>query len=198
MRFTSFIVAGVFAVAASAQSSTAAVTGTSVTSASPSQSAALTEIQECLAQCDPTDTKCRANCIAVPSPDNNSVIETTKCVADCPQGSGSASDNLAYGRCVDDCIAKYYFTSTGTPNAATSKAGNSDSSSSSPAVTHVPTTITSGGSTFVSTIASTASDSSDGPSTTSSSDSGAGVYGPAGTLGAGLSLFGLLAGFIAL
>lgn len=131
----------------------------------------------------------------MPSPDNASVNATTACVAACPQGNGTAADNQAYADCVDTCIGEYYFTSTGTPNLATSKAGNADTTAS---VTEVATTITSGGSTFVTSVPHTVSGASSKPSSTSSSDSGAGVYGPIGTIGTGLSLFGLLAGFIAL
>ncbi|TGJ88208.1 hypothetical protein E0Z10_g518 [Xylaria hypoxylon] len=190
MRFTPFIVAGVFAVAASAQTTTAAAS-TSV-SIDPAQSTAVSEIQACLAECDPTDTKCRANCISVPSPDNASVNATTACVAACPQGSGTAADNLAYADCVQKCIGEFYYTTSGTPNLATSNAANGDNSAS---VTNVPTTIVTDGSTIVTSVPRTATQASDSPSTTSSSEGAAAVYGPVGT---GLTLFGLLAGFIAL
>ncbi|KAI0542906.1 hypothetical protein GGR58DRAFT_1702 [Xylaria digitata] len=194
MRFTSFIVAGLFAVAASAQSSTTSTTAVASTTVSidPAQSSIASEIEQCLAKCDDSDTKCRANCIAVPSPDTQNVNATTACVADCPQGNGTAADNQAYADCVEKCIGDFYYTTTGTPNLATSNAGNSGST---PSVTNVATTITSGGSTFVTSVPSTASQASDAPSSTSSSEGGAAVYGPVGT---GLTLFGLLAGFIAL
>ncbi|KAI0109560.1 hypothetical protein GGR51DRAFT_99246 [Nemania sp. FL0031] len=189
MRFTSFIIAGLFAVAASAQTATSTAASTSV-SVDPAQSSAASEIEQCLAKCDDSDTKCRANCIAVPSPDNQNVNATTACVAACPQGNGTAADNQAYADCVDKCIGEYYYTSTGTPNLATS-AGSAVGSS----VTQVATTIVSDGSTFVTSVPSTAATGSNSAQSTSSSDSGAAVYGPVGT---GLSLFGLLAGFIAL
>ncbi|KAI0421020.1 hypothetical protein EKO27_g10460 [Xylaria grammica] len=194
MRFTSFIVAGLFAVAASAQSSTSSTTAVASTTVSvdPAQSSLASEIEQCLAQCDDSDTKCRANCIAVPSPDNQNVNATTACVAECPQGNGTAADNQAYSDCVQKCIGDYYYTTTGTPNLATSKAGNADGSAS---VTEVATTIVSGGSTIVTSVPHTVSQASDGPSSTSSSEGAAAVYGPVGT---GLTLFGLLAGFVAL
>jgi hypothetical protein len=193
MRFTSFIVAGIFAVAASAQSSTAAAGSTSVASSDPAQSSVASEIEQCLAKCDAVDTRCRANCIAVPSPDDQNVNETTKCVADCPQGNGTAADNQAYSDCVATCIGQYYYTTTGTPNLATSKAGGDSDGSAS--VTQIATTITSGGSTIVTSFASTATKDSNGPASTSSSDGAAAVYGP---VGSGLGLFGLLAAFAAL
>ncbi|KAI1115240.1 hypothetical protein F5Y14DRAFT_140380 [Nemania sp. NC0429] len=191
MRFTSFIVAGLFAAAASAQSATSTVASSSVASVDPAQSSAASEIEKCLALCDESDTRCRANCIAVPSPDNDNVNATTSCVAACPQGNGTAEDNTAYAKCVDGCIAEFYYTTTGTPNLATSKAGNDGSS-----VTLVPTTITTDGSTITTSVPVTSSGSGSANSaSTTSSDSGAAVYGP---VGAGLGLFGLLAGFIAL
>ncbi|KAI1826470.1 hypothetical protein F4861DRAFT_497364 [Xylaria intraflava] len=198
MRFTSFIVAGLFAIVASAQSSveetgsaTSSVASTTAASIDPAQSSEAAKIDQCLASCDASDTKCRANCIAVPSPDNANVNATTTCVAACPQGSGTPSDNQAYANCVNGCIAQFYFTSTGTPNLATSNAGNSAGAS----VTNVQTTITSGGSTFVTDVASTKGSSETAHPSTTSSKGGAAVYGPVGT---GLGLFGLLAGFIAL
>ncbi|KAI0409066.1 hypothetical protein F4802DRAFT_311019 [Xylaria palmicola] len=205
MRFTPFVVAGLFAVFASAQSSgpaetgssTTAVASSSVASADPAQSSAASAVEQCLAQCDPSDTKCRANCIAVPSPDTQNVNATTACVAACPQGNGTAADNQAYADCVEQCIGEFYYTTTGTPNLATSGAGNGGSGSGSASVTQVPTTITTDGSTITTSVPATvsASGNSDNPATTSSADSGAAVFGPVGT---GLSLFGLLAGFMAL
>ncbi|KAI0443125.1 hypothetical protein F4803DRAFT_332372 [Xylaria telfairii] len=191
MRFTSFIVAGLFAVAASAQSSVTETGSATSASVDPAQSSAASQIEQCLAKCDPSDTKCRANCIAVPSPDNQNVNATTSCVAACPQGDGSAADTQKYSDCVQDCIGKYYYTTTGTPNLATSQAGNNGDSAS---VTQIATTIVTDGSTIVTSVPSTVSSAS-GSSQTTSSDNGAAVYGPVGT---GLTLFGLLAGFIAL
>ncbi|KAI0508604.1 hypothetical protein F5B22DRAFT_649900 [Xylaria bambusicola] len=194
MRFTAFIAAGLFAVAASAQSSTSAGTAVASSTASvdPAQSSLAAQIQACLDDCDESDTRCRANCIAVPSPDTQNVNATTSCVAACPQGNGSKADNDAYADCVQGCIGQYYYTSTGTPNLATKAGGNS----ASEATGEVKTTITSGGSTFVTEVPKTASQASDAPaSTMTNSDNGAAVYGPIGT---GITFFGLLAGILAL
>ncbi|KAK5628124.1 hypothetical protein RRF57_003839 [Xylaria bambusicola] len=196
MRFTSFIVAGLFAVATSAQSSTA--TGTAVASSTasidPAQSSIAAQIQACLANCDESDTKCRANCIAVPSPDAQNVNATTSCVAACPQGNGTMADNDAYSDCVQGCIGEFYYTTTGTPNLATKAGGSASDATAS--VSEVKTTITSGGSTFVTEVPKTASQASDAPASTSTkSDNGAAVYGPVGT---GITFFGLLAGILAL
>jgi hypothetical protein len=125
------------------------------------------------------------------------VNKTTACVAACPQGSGTAADNQAYSDCVQGCIGQFYFTSSGTPNLATT---NSGGSSAVPSVTQIPTTITTDGKTFTTSIPSTVAPSqsesgSNSPTTTSSSKGGAAVYGPVGT---GLGFLGLLAGFIAL
>ena len=120
---------------------------------------------------------------------------TTSCVAACPQGNGTAADNQAYSDCVQECIGEYYYTSTGTPNLATSKAGDA-ASSATPSVTEVETTITSGGSTFVTSVPHTVTQASDAPASSSTnSDNGAAVYGP---VGAGITFFGLLAGILAL
>ncbi|KAI1322008.1 hypothetical protein F5Y16DRAFT_56455 [Xylariaceae sp. FL0255] len=197
MRFTSFIIAGLFAVATSAATTVASSTSTTV-STSSAQSSEAAQIQSCLAGCSPSDTKCRANCIAVPSPDTANVNATTSCVAACPQGNGTAADNQNYANCVSGCIGDYYYTSTGTPNLATSSgaSGSGASATATPSVTDIQTTITSGSSTITTSFTSTVSAASSSASPTSSSSKGAAaVYGP---IGSGLGLFGLLAGFIAL
>ncbi|KAI0197768.1 hypothetical protein F4808DRAFT_289820 [Astrocystis sublimbata] len=212
MRFSIFA-AGLFAAVASAQTSSPVETGSAtVTSAAtsvsidPAQSSAASELQMCLAACDPKDVNCRAKCVNVPSPDNTNVNATQACVTDCPKGNGTKADNDKYQDCVADCINKFYFTTTGgsSPNTPATTSGSdsdSDSTSSSVKVTQVPTTITSNGMTITTSIASTATvDSSDASSdsadaTTTNSDNGAAVYGPVGT---GFTLFGLLAGLLAL
>jgi len=192
MRYTSFIAAGLLAVSASAQTTT-------TSSAAATTSSALTEVEKCLNACDPADVDCRAHCIAVPSPDDDSVNATNECVKEkCGKSDGSAEENLAWGVCMQQCVEDYYFASTGTPNLTTGKAGGSDHTSA--AVTHVPTTFTSNGSTFTSTIASTPSDAPTesegaGPAETTTPGSAAAGYGPVGT---GMGLFALLAGVLAL
>uniref|UniRef100_L2FT91 Uncharacterized protein n=1 Tax=Colletotrichum fructicola (strain Nara gc5) TaxID=1213859 RepID=L2FT91_COLFN len=100
MRFTSILVAGVFAVAA---------------------------ITKCLAACPATDVNCQAKCIAVPSPNADQINKTTECVAACDQGDGSAAATEKFAKCRDGCISEYYFTSGGTPNPTGSSGGNSAS-----------------------------------------------------------------------
>ncbi|XXG99072.1 hypothetical protein Hte_005406 [Hypoxylon texense] len=226
MRF-SVIVAGLFAAAVSAQSdssSTAEVTTTtdvasssatdatstttdvasSTSNIDPAQDSAQAAMLACLNACDATDVNCQAKCIAVPSPDTQNVNSTTTCVAACPQGNGTAADNLAFADCVNDCIGQYYFTTSGTPNLASSTSGGSGSSGSTgavtPSVTAVESTVTSDGSTFVtsfsSTIAPSGSGSADSAQSTSSSSAGADMlFSP---VGSGVGLFSFLAAFLAL
>ncbi|KAI1137037.1 hypothetical protein F5Y05DRAFT_95363 [Hypoxylon sp. FL0543] len=224
MRF-SVVVAGLFAAVASAQSSTQ--TDTAVSSASPAasgsdsttaassttdvvasltsvsidpaQTSAQAAILQCLGACAADDVDCQAKCIAVPSPDSSNVNKTTECVAACPQGNGTAADNTNYANCVDGCIAQYYYTTTGTPNLATSSSGASGSTAT-PSVTQVQSTVTSDGSTFVtsfsSTVAPSGSGSSASASSTSSSSAAADMlFSPVGT---GFGLFSFLAAFLAL
>ncbi|OTA52837.1 hypothetical protein K449DRAFT_402358 [Hypoxylon sp. EC38] len=223
MRF-SVVVAGFFAAVASAQSSTetdtavssassaasgdsttvaASTTNTDVASLTsvsidPAQTSAQAAIIQCINACDVNDVDCKAKCIAVPSPDTTNVNRTTECVAACPQGNGTAADNDAYSSCVSGCIAQYYYTSTGTPNLATSSGASG--SAATPSVTQVESTVTSDGSTFVtsfsSTIAPSGSDSAASASSTSSSSAGADMlFSPVGT---GFGLFSFLAAFLAL
>ncbi|KAI0172332.1 hypothetical protein GGR52DRAFT_464990 [Hypoxylon sp. FL1284] len=208
MRF-SVIVAGFFAAAVSAQTTTDApsTTSDSVSSASGGASAtssadvpensAQAAMLACLNACDPADVNCQAKCIAVPSPDTQNVNSTIDCAAACPQGNGTAEDNDRFADCVNDCIGQYYFTSTGTPNLATSSgASGSSGSAMTPSVTAVQSTVTSDGSTFVTSFSSTVAPSGTSSAPTSSSSGGADMlFSP---VGSGIGLFSFLAAFLAL
>ncbi|KAM0342773.1 hypothetical protein ACHAPU_009265 [Fusarium lateritium] len=104
MRFTSIFVAGAFATMAAAQSKTSGLT--------PAQESQA----ECLSECEAGDVKCQSYCISVPSPNEKDIEKTTKCAADCDQGSGSASDTEKYSACVQGCISDNYWKSvSGSP-----------------------------------------------------------------------------------
>lgn len=64
MRFTSTIVAGAFAVLASAQS-TASATTTATATTTYSMTSAQASMQACLDACDAGDVDCESKCIAV-------------------------------------------------------------------------------------------------------------------------------------
>ncbi|KAK3394312.1 hypothetical protein B0H63DRAFT_444480 [Podospora didyma] len=116
MRFTSVILAGVFAAVASAIDQTAASTSAApapTVSQDPQQAA----ITRCLSACNPGDVNCTSKCIAVPNPDVSQVEATNQCVGNCTQGNGSAGETLAYENCVSACIGKHFYTaSVGTPD----------------------------------------------------------------------------------
>ncbi|KAK1244998.1 hypothetical protein MKX08_004627 [Trichoderma sp. CBMAI-0020] len=118
MRF-SVLLSGLFAAVAVAES-TASAPATSV-SLSPAQASQMA----CYKACPEGDVNCQAHCVAVPSPDGAQVNATTQCVANCPQGKGTAADNKAFGDCVQKCIGNHYFvTSKGTPEATGAAGGN--------------------------------------------------------------------------
>ncbi|KAI2616427.1 hypothetical protein GGS26DRAFT_445245 [Hypomontagnella submonticulosa] len=177
-------------------SATVPATLTSV-SIDPAQTSAQAAMIACINACDPADVTCQAKCISVPSPDTQNVNATTDCVAKCPQGNGTATDNLNYADCVSKCIGQYYYTTSGTPNLQTS---SGSSGASTPSVTQIQSTVTSDGSTFVtsfsSTVAPSGSGSADSASSTSSSSAGADMlFSP---VGSGIGLFSFLAAFLAL
>jgi len=123
MRFTSILVAGSFAVAASAQSTTASI--------DPSASS----VVACIDACDPTDVGCLSHCNPVPNPDMDQVIATNTCIGNCDQGDGTEAETQAYGTCVAKCITdNFYGTESGTP-APTGGSNSGGDSSSSPAET---------------------------------------------------------------
>ncbi|KAK4220121.1 hypothetical protein QBC37DRAFT_407898 [Rhypophila decipiens] len=115
MRFATVFLTGAFAAFASAQSPT--------TSAYAGQTSQQAAIAKCLAACESGDVNCTSKCIAVPNPDAAMVNETNRCVAACPKGNGSAAESKAYGECMQGCIDKNFFTSTGTPSVPTAGAG---------------------------------------------------------------------------
>ncbi|RYP59994.1 hypothetical protein DL770_010101 [Monosporascus sp. CRB-9-2] len=213
MRFTNAFVAGIFAFAANAQttesvtsavSTTVSTEVTSVTSATttrePTPEESLqAEVIQCIEACD-DDVNCRAGCITVPSPDEGAVNDTTSCVADCPQGDGSEEENAAYGECVQSCISDHYLTTTFTGGQQPTNTRGSSQGSSEVTPTPSVSTVTSGSSTYQTTVTPTNTDS---PSETESSseneatdapNGGVMPFSPIGTTG----LLGLVAAFFAL
>jgi hypothetical protein len=51
---------------------------------------------------------CQAACLGNARPNASQVIETNNCAANCDQGEGSAADAIAFGKCVDGCIASLF------------------------------------------------------------------------------------------
>lgn len=188
MRFTAVLFAGAFAAFASAQSTT--VSSSPSTTTDP----VAASIVACINKCDEGDVDCTAHCVAVPNPNNSQVNATNDCVAACPQGNGTAADNLNYSNCVQGCIGKYYYSSAGgTPQTT----GGSGSGSGSGASGSASTTATGTGA------AATGSATGSGSGTASGTATGASASGTnaaeilrVGTTGVGL--LGLLAAFMAL
>jgi hypothetical protein len=135
----------------------------------------------------------------VPNPDVAGVNKTNECVANCPKGNGTATDNLNYGNCVNGCIAQYYYT-TGVPQqggaATTAPAGST-------VVSPLVTVVTQSGTTFTTTTGSAtitrgpSSTGSGSSSATSSTSRAAGevLFAP---IGSSLGLVGFLAAVLAL
>lgn len=141
MRFTSFIVAGAFAVAARAQTTTAPepeeTSGSPTVSLDPVQSS----IIACLDSCDPDDVGCLARCNPVPNPNEDQALDTIDCVAQCEQGNGTEEETAAYIECSNRCVNEHFFSSgVGTPeptggNNENSNEPNSTASSDTAATT---------------------------------------------------------------
>lgn len=141
--------------------------------------------------------------MAVPSPNTQQVNATNNCVAACPVGKGSAADNKDYQKCVNDCIGQYYYTTTGTPAQSTKAKAGSDSDSAGPTPTQadVVSTVTSGDSTFTTTMHQTkgaaASNTDNAPSATATHNAAQAMkkFAPVGT---GIGILGFLAAVFAL
>lgn len=151
------------------------------------------------------DVDCQSKCIAVPSPNTQQVNATNNCVAACPVGKGSAAENRDYEKCVNDCIGKYYYTSTGTP-ALTTKPVKVDTAQPSTTEVDVTSTFTSGDSTFTTTMhetkvaaASNTPDSTDSAASASATHKNAAqAMNKLAPVGSGIGLLGFLAAFFAL
>ncbi|ROW11021.1 hypothetical protein VMCG_01210 [Cytospora schulzeri] len=194
MRFTSFLVAGAFALLANAQTSAPASSSVSSVASVTTTDAAQSSEAACLKACDVGDVNCQAKCIAVPSPDAAQANATTQCVASCDQGNGTASENQAYQDCVQDCIDNNYFTSTGTPAQSTDASGSTASDSAASATGTSDDSSSASGTSGSSTASGTSSSSSSSASSSSSSS----AEGSLKVGMAGVTLFGLIAAVFAL
>ena len=177
MRFTTALFLSGTAVLASAQTPTASAPTGSTTEQ--------TAIIRCLDACAEGDVDCAAKCISVPNPNEDDANATNKCVADCPQGTGSATDNLNYLTCVEGCISKHYYTIT-TPGSAPTPAsgsgsGNGDNGSGSGSGNGGSGTSNNGAS----------GSGSAGGAATGAPGSGAGMLGVSGLLGVVAALLAL-------
>jgi hypothetical protein len=126
MRAVSVVLVGVFALVASAQSTTSGSAATPTTT-DPVQASMIA----CIEACTPGDVSCTSKCIAVPNPNESQVNATNNCVAACPQGNGTESDIRNYETCVSDCIGQNYFTTSGGTPSPTGGAGSGSGSGSS-------------------------------------------------------------------
>lgn len=62
----------------------------------------------CAQKCDAKDVCCFAECYKVPCPSDGMANDTTECVAECDQGSGSPADTKAFAECVNGCIGTHF------------------------------------------------------------------------------------------
>ncbi|KAK0731731.1 hypothetical protein B0H67DRAFT_640082 [Lasiosphaeris hirsuta] len=185
MRSTLFLL-GALAALATAQTTTPATATNTAANAANSEQAA---ILACLDACTAGDVSCTAKCISVPNPNTSDVDATNKCVAACPKGSGTATDNLNYQNCVDGCIGKYYYTTAGAPQ-GTAAAGSPNTDNVAPSGSGSG----SGGASPTGTNGGAATGTGGAAATTSSSAAGASVgLGSAATVGFLGFLIGVLA-----
>ncbi|GKZ22229.1 hypothetical protein AbraIFM66951_007482 [Aspergillus brasiliensis] len=131
------------AIALSSLLALAVAQDSSSTTSSATTTASLSPQASCATKCSETDICCVAQCYSVPCPDNAQANDTTSCVAACPQGSGSPSDQRSYASCQSSCYSSYFFpasatgasgsqaTTAGSNDASTTKSGSSSSSTGS-------------------------------------------------------------------
>ncbi|XRM39824.1 hypothetical protein ABZX51_003160 [Aspergillus tubingensis] len=123
MKFNSAIaLSSLLALAVAQDSSSTTSAATTTASLSPQAS--------CATKCSASDICCIASCYSVPCPDNAQANDTTSCVAACPQGSGSPSDQKSYASCQSSCYSSYFLpaTATGASGSSATTAGSNDAS----------------------------------------------------------------------
>ncbi|KAJ5486649.1 hypothetical protein N7530_000949 [Penicillium desertorum] len=133
MKFSVLALPVLLAVAAAADTTTA---NASVITSTP-------EV-ECAKSCEAKDICCTASCYHVPCPSDEQANDTNKCVAACPQGTGSPADTQKYAECERSCYSSHFWggngsgatatrsstTSTGTGSTATQTSSDSSSTDS--------------------------------------------------------------------
>lgn len=138
----------------------------------------------------------------VPSPNEDQVNDTTKCMAKCEQGNGTEEQTKKYADCQQKCISDHFYVSSeGTPNPTGSPNNNGNGSNSSKA----DGSQTSGAARPSSSGADSEDDDEDSTSTSGSPSSTGGASESTESPGAAASLvassatlFGLLAAVFAL
>ncbi|RJE17947.1 hypothetical protein PHISCL_09717 [Aspergillus sclerotialis] len=66
----------------------------------------------CAQNCGTNDRCCIAGCYKVPCPSKDQADDTNKCVAKCPQGTGTPEDTQAYISCQNACFTSHFFPAT--------------------------------------------------------------------------------------
>jgi len=201
MRFSTILL-GAFAALVSAQSTSGTATSDSVattsSSSAASTSAAEPQIEQCIKACALGDVSCTSKCIAVPDPSASQVNQTNNCVAACPKGSGSASDNLNYSNCIDACVGKFYFTSGGTPSPTGASDGGSGSGNGSGSSGAATQTSGSAGASGSSASKPTTSAGTSGTQTASAAATSSGAGEALRVGGTAVGLFGFFAAVFAI
>lgn len=212
MRFTSALVAGSLAIAASAQEPSATV------SIDPAQQSVI----DCIDECDATDIGCLARCNPVPNPNDDQVEAAHDCISDCDQGDGTLEQTEAYARCQAACVKEHYYDSTaGTPEPTGGNGGNGGNDDAETTADAGPTsaagTVTTGTATVTETTAAPtgsespaesgsatesesggASGTETGAESTETSEGGDGDNGASGIFASTAAIFGAVAAFFAL
>ncbi|KGO61787.1 hypothetical protein PEX1_025290 [Penicillium expansum] len=108
MKFSILALSALLAIAAAADTTTA----------NPSTITSTPEV-ECAKSCEATDICCTAKCYHVPCPSESQVNDTNKCVAACPQGTGSPADAQKYAECEQSCYNSHFWGGNGSGATAT-------------------------------------------------------------------------------
>ncbi|KAJ9307303.1 hypothetical protein DTO217A2_3182 [Paecilomyces variotii] len=157
MKFNLFVLSGLLAFAAAADS----------TSSSASATASLSPEASCAAKCAASDVCCKAQCYKVPCPNDAMANDTTACAAACPQGSGTPADTQKYAQCQQSCFSSLFFPATASGDSSNGQATVASTTGSGAYVANTAKAqATSSGS------SSSSSDSSSDSKSGSKSDSG--------------------------
>ncbi|KAJ5718885.1 uncharacterized protein N7483_009967 [Penicillium malachiteum] len=87
----------------------ALVAAENTTAEAPATTVVISPEAQCAKNCNNKDVCCIAKCYHVPCPSNSQANDTNKCVAACPQGTGTPADTKKYEDCEQSCYASHFF-----------------------------------------------------------------------------------------
>ncbi|KAJ5697164.1 hypothetical protein N7488_010848 [Penicillium malachiteum] len=98
----------------------ALVAAENTTAEAPATTVVISAEAQCAKNCNNKDVCCIAKCYHVPCPSDSQATDTNKCVAACPQGTGTPADTKKFEDCEQSCYASHFFPAEGVASTTSS------------------------------------------------------------------------------